>query len=220
MQFFSIVQKGDLFGQDVLNIHWYRRDATGLPNEDDLAAVRQAWDNAMWPKFAAVLTSDYKLVQTIVQGWSGEWVRTPYLPRITDYANTPGTAAPPTASPLIVGILSARVVPVIAGPKIKNGQRVNVPVRRGYWAISGLPRDGFLNTGLMSPEFRESPNMAALAVAMNDEFAATTAPELLQPIKVSQPLPGETLRGYGMVYSATWRSEQSARRSRKVGKGG
>lgn len=219
-QIFSIVQKGELFDQDVLNVFWYHRSTVGLPTPQDLANVELAWFEQLWPDIRAVLTLDYKLKQTIVQGWRDTWQREPFLPQIKDYPSIPGLAAGPTAPPLVCGILSARVEPQEPGPQIYKGVRTLRPVRRGYWAVSGLPRDGYDASGKLTPSYLASAPLAAFAAAVDDELTTAGATEPSRPIRVSQPLKGEIQRGFGWVRSAVWRSEISSRRSRKVGRGG
>ena len=211
MQFFQVTQRMEHSGQDSVNIFWYRRDSTGLPTDADLAALRDYWVATFWPSWAGMLSNQVRLKQITVQGYRDTWERAPYLPLISDH-DLPGLSAGAAGSPLLAATLSARVEPVAPNPL--NG----APVRRGFWSVGGLPATYYGANGLMNPLFFTEAAFIAGKTRASTTFALSTAPEQLQPIKVSVPT-DTGARGYGLIKGAVWRQPVSTRRSRMVGSG-
>lgn len=218
-QFYSVTWAGDLNGTRVLNTVWYRSEAVGLPTDADLDAVEDEFQVNGWPTLRPILTSQYRLKQTIVQGYTDDFVREPYLPMIRDY-DAPGNVAAASAPPIMCAILSFRVVPRRPGPhKRSNGTFVDLPVRRGYLSISGISDAVFNANGSVDPTFINSGSAQAVATWARTERDIATMVENLKPVRVSEHVKERPRRGYGDVAGSIWRPEASSRRSRKLGKG-
>lgn len=218
-RFASVVARMQLQLQDVINVFWYRQDELGEPSEGDLAQITTQWLAEVWQPYKGILTNYVGLMQLVVQGYGQQFQRAPYLPYITDYTET-GLVAQTPGPPIQCAIMSARVEPVEAGYRGNYpGPYERTPVRRGYWAISGLPDAHHLVSGRMDAAFLNSAPAIAVQVAFAKPLASGTALDMWEPIRVSQPPKNTELRGYGLVKTAKFSPLVSARRSRKIGQG-
>lgn len=219
-QFFSLTYRGDLNGTTVINTLWYYRDTlAGDPTDADLDALEDDFQAQGWPNMRPAYSTQYRLKQTVVQGYTGAWNRMPYLPQIRDY-DAAGTAVGAAAPPISCAILGFRIIPKVDGPhRNPDGTYRLRPVRRGYLAVSGIEGTAFNANGSLSTTWSAASPANTFRTAVTRIFAISTASEVMQPIRVSALAPDRTDRGYGTIQSAQWRTATSSRRSRKLGTG-
>lgn len=218
-RFIEIRTKRDYYGSEMYNIFWYRDDGIPLLNESDLNHYIDQFLAGPAISLFSTAVSGVTHVEIQAQGYSDQGVRAPYLPVIRPWVGN-GTYAGTGEPGVVAAILACKVEPVVAGRRMKaDGSIVTTPVRRGYWAFGGI------GLNAVSPEGRLVTWNEAAGVFYDATVRLTnplTGPGTVGnavPVVVSKPLPGETLRGHGLIKAAAWRENISTRRSRKRGVG-
>lgn len=219
-QFYEVAIKGLLHQQQIVSVFWYRSPAIGLPQEQDRQDAIAHVRTTVLPALRALQSTSAVWHDAICNSYTEAWAREPYLSRIESFTNA-GTNAGASAAPLDAAIFSARVEPQVPGPQFKPGttEVVMKPVRRGYWAFPGFLASAFTAEGTMVAETSWPAEALALRNALKAPVPANGARAPMEAIRVSSPLKGNPLRGYGLIREVTIRNIASTRRSRKRGVG-
>lgn len=222
-QFYELVLRGSAHGQLVINSLWYKREVIGgtPPVEADLTALRNRFAAEVQPVWLQCHTTDYRLDQIDVYGYSDTFERSPYLPLI--YPESALGTAPGTSAPLyVVALISFRVTPMrpwitqVSGEPAQTG-----PVRRGYLSLSPIPQAMVLEPGTLDLAplgLSAGALLTDLTQDLDYDPGDPTQPDF-QPVRVSAAGREVQQRGYADIESAQWRPYGSTRRSRMFGKG-
>lgn len=219
MQFYELVIRAHQGNEDVINVLWYRNTEANNPTPTRQQQIVQAWITEIQPFWLAPRGWDYVLDEATVTSYDTAWNRAPYLTYSQSLSGT-GARQVPVLPPSSCAILACRVEPTVPAKRdLGNGQFEMTPVRRGYWAMGGIPEDKVDHFGRFTDWNVPVGDWGNVAIVMADELNPTGWVSGAHPIKVSKPYQNETARGYGIVVSCLWREAISSRRSRKMGIG-
>jgi len=213
--FYLVKIKGDYAGTLVMNTFAYRSEQTDPPDQASVEAVADAVDSEIVAKLVPLQSDLLSWTAVEVQGYTGAWVRSPYLSHTKTIARS-GTQTAQCAPGVLAGIISFRLTP-------REPQPVTLkPVRRGYIAVAGLPEGDLDSDGTISSGLRNSGPSLALLAELEDTLTITgvTGFTAAEAIRVSSPVGGaDERRGYASIETARWSIPVSTRRSRKRGVG-
>lgn len=218
-RFIEIRARSQLAGADNINVFWYKDEGVPLLEAADLEHYLNEFVTKVVPSLNAIRTTQNTNVDLTIQGYRDTWERAPYLPITRAWAGT-GSYTGSCAPPVVAAIASCQVEPVVPGRrKDANGVITTSPVRRGYWAISGIGLAVLdVNGRLMTWNETAGVYFDARARFANSLVGPGTVGNAV-PVVVSKPLKDEVLRGHGLIKSVVWRENISTRRSRKRGIG-
>lgn len=218
-RFYSLTLKGVTQNAQIINTFWYRQDDIGLPSEDDLTAIQNAWSGAYMTNWLAIHTTPYVLTEIVTQGYSDQFERTPYLPKVFAMSSA-GTDASAGAPPIVAAILSCKVEPQQPARRHRDGEPARyTPVRRGYWAISPISEGLMSDVGAFNAFLHSTGLWHDFKVQMAADLPVVGWTSPAKPVVVSQPPKDVTERGWGYIRQCQWSPHISTRRSRKSGVG-
>lgn len=218
-RFYNLITHGHVGSVAVLNTHWYRDPRSGLPTSGDLDAVADAWKSQRMPNFLLMLNSTYTLREITVQGYDEQFNRSPYLPH-SEPVNQPGGDVTAAGPPILAAVLGCLIEPqVLARRRHPTKGIIETPVRRGYWSISPVNEFMAQPDGTFAGYAQTGTLWGDVAAQWSQPLSLMTFTATIEPVRVSNPLEGETARGWGYVRACAWRRAISTRRSRKVGIG-
>lgn len=218
-RFYSITLKGTAHQVLVVNTFWYRQDALAMPTTEDLVALRTAWLAANQTDWLAIHTNGYMLEEVIVQGYSDDFDRQPYLPHSHAMA-AQGADVSASMPPVVAAILSAKVEPAFKQQRSLPTEPFREShVRRAYWAVGPVSELDVGADGTFSPAKATTGPHATFRDRIAADLVVTGWSVPGKPVAVANPPKDVPRRGWGWIRQGVWGTAISTRRSRKLGKG-
>jgi hypothetical protein len=218
MALYKVVLRGQLQGQAINNIFYYRNapglDLSGL-TLGGAGEVAKAVKAMVWPALKLIMSTDYLLTQIDSYVYNDQTFdllyTNPYTEGVADNGSNTGAGYNGPAPCAIMKFILENHIILENGPK---------PPKRGYLAIGPLADDQIQNDG--SLYLAEGWNLkwdALCAVMANNVETVLPIPALFFPVRVHMDKVGIVLKlkitSYSDIQAAVMRRVCSFRRSRQ-----
>lgn len=212
--FYKVVMHGASYGQDVINILWYRLGVDILPTTLNLSGAEDLANNIkteVWDAAKGAMSPDYILRSIDVYPFNGLFdliYSTPFTLDVNEPGNRAAVAAGGMNGPAPCVIVKLNLEPTTLLSGIN-------PPRRGYLALGPVQDGDVANNGVLTPTALGLWQDIADLYAANIE-QVLPAPAAWFPIRVRtvRALGVTTVVGFADVQSAVARAVVSFRRSR------
>lgn len=219
MPYYRLATRMEYYGQDIINVYWYRSITAFGALLDRLAvmnALAAEWKENFWddrsPAHAGgyglreILPDECNFADMTVQAWDDGIVAFTSDP-VTIPVNQLGLVSGGTNGPAVCAIMKANLTPAI-------GPGIGLP-KKGYLAIGPLMDSQIGSTGGLNTETQG--RLQGLANRMALSIFTELPPDELEPIRVRLTRVAGVVTDIGWKTVASWavRTQTSFRRSRQ-----